>query len=43
VVGDDRDSVEGFTDEEDELSLEAGKKLGLEELSNGYPEEKETK
>jgi hypothetical protein len=42
-VGDDRDSVEGFTDEEDEMSLEAGKRLGLEELSNGYPEEKEAK
>ena len=40
-VADDRESLEGFTDEEDELSLEAGKKLGLEELSNGYPEEKD--
>jgi len=42
-VGDDRESLEGFTDEEDELSLEAGKKLGLEELANGYPEEKDAK
>jgi hypothetical protein len=40
-VGDDREALEGFTDEEDELSLEAGKKLDLEALSNGYPEEKE--
>lgn len=42
-VLDDRDSLEGFTDEEDELSLEAGKKLTLEDLAGGYPEEKETK
>ncbi|HPH29459.1 MAG TPA: hypothetical protein PLA87_21565, partial [Pseudomonadota bacterium] len=42
-VLDDRDSLEGFTDEEDELSLEAGKKLTLEDLVGGYPEEKETK
>ncbi len=41
TVGDDRESLEGYTDEEDELSLEAGRRLGLEELANGYPEEKE--
>ena len=40
-VLDDRDSLEGFTDEEDEMSLEAGRRLGLEELANGYPEEKQ--
>jgi hypothetical protein len=38
-VLDDRDSLEGFTDEEDELSIEAGRKLGLEDLVRGYPEE----
>ncbi len=40
-VLDDRDSLEGFTDEEDEMSAEASRRLGLEELANGYPEEKQ--
>lgn len=40
AVLDDRESLEGFTDEEDELSMEAGKNLTLEDLANGYPEEK---
>ncbi|MFO0577239.1 MAG: N-acetylmuramoyl-L-alanine amidase [Polyangia bacterium] len=41
LVQDDRDSLEGFTDEEDELSAEASRRLTLEDLANGYPEEKE--
>jgi hypothetical protein len=40
-VLDDRYSLEGFTDEEDEMSAEASRRLGLEELANGYPEEKQ--
>ena len=40
-VLDDRDSLEGFTDEEDELSMEAGRKLSLEDLAGGYPEDKD--
>jgi hypothetical protein len=43
IVGTDSDSLEGFTDEEDEMSLEAGRRLGLEQLSNGYPDEIEPK
>jgi N-acetyl-anhydromuramyl-L-alanine amidase AmpD len=39
-VLDDRDSLEGFTDEEDEMSV-SGRKLTLEDLAEGYPEEKE--
>jgi hypothetical protein len=40
-VLDDRDSLEGFTDEEDELSVEQSRKLSLDDLAGGYPEEKE--
>ena len=40
-VLDDRDSLEGFTDEEDELSTEQSRKFSLEDLSAGYPDEKE--
>ena len=38
-VLDDRESLEGFTDEEDELSPEASRRLTLEDLANGYPDE----
>ena len=36
-IQDDRDSTEGFTDDEDAFSK---KKLELEDLANGYPDEK---
>ena len=42
-VLDDRESLEGFTDEEDEMSPEASRRLTLEDLANGYPEEAPTK
>ncbi len=42
-VLDDRESLEGFTDDEDELSMEAGQKLNLEDLAKGYPEETKEK
>jgi hypothetical protein len=38
-VTDDRDSLDGFVDEEDEMSPEASRRLTLEDLANGYPEE----
>jgi hypothetical protein len=37
-IKDDGDATEGFVDEEDTLSGDAAKKLGLEDLSNGYPD-----
>ena len=37
-VGDDLESKEGYTDEDDELALSA-KNLTLEDLAKGYPEE----
>jgi hypothetical protein len=42
-VLDDRESLEGFTDEEDEMSPEASRRLTLEDLANGYPDEAPTK
>lgn len=38
-VTDDRDSIDGFVDEEDEMSPEASRRLTLEDLANGYPDE----
>ena len=40
---DDRDATEGFTDDEDALFGDAGKKLELEDLAKGYPDEPEKK
>ena len=39
-IKDDGDATEGFTDDEDVLFGEAGKKLELEDLANGYPDDK---
>jgi N-acetylmuramoyl-L-alanine amidase len=39
-IKDDGDATEGFTDDEDILFGEAGKKLDLEDLANGYPDDK---
>lgn len=38
-IKDDGDATEGFTDDEDILFGAAGKKLDLEDLANGYPDE----
>ncbi len=38
-IMDDRDATEGFTDDEDALFGEAAKKLELEDLAKGYPED----
>ena len=38
-IKDDGDATEGFTDDEDMLFGEAGKKLELEDLANGYPDD----
>jgi hypothetical protein len=39
-IKDDGDAIEGFTDDEDLLFGDAGKKLELEDLANGYPDDK---
>jgi N-acetylmuramoyl-L-alanine amidase len=39
-IKDDADATEGFTDDEDILFGDAGKKLELEDLAKGYPDEK---
>ena len=39
-IKDDADATEGFTDDEDVLFGDAGKKLDLEDLANGYPDDK---
>jgi hypothetical protein len=38
-IKDDGDATEGFTDDEDVLFGEMGKKLDLEDLANGYPDD----
>ncbi len=38
-IMDDRDATEGFTDDEDALFGDAAKKLELEDLANGYPDD----
>ncbi len=40
-IMDDRDATEGFTDDEDALFGDAAKKLELEDLAKGYPDEPE--
>ena len=42
-IKDDGDATEGFTDDEDVLFGDAGKKLDLEDLANGYPDDKAKK
>jgi len=42
-IKDDGDATEGFTDDEDVLFGDAGKKLDLEDLANGYPDDKDKK
>jgi hypothetical protein len=42
-IKDDGDAMEGFTDDEDILFGAAGKKLELEDLANGYPDEPKKK
>jgi hypothetical protein len=42
-IKDDSDATEGFTDDEDVLFGDAGKKLDLEDLAKGYPDDKEKK
>ena len=39
-IKDDADATEGFTDDEDIVFGDAGKKLDLEDLANGYPDDK---
>jgi hypothetical protein len=39
-IQDDATATEGFTDDEDTLYGEQGKKLELEDLANGFPDEK---
>jgi hypothetical protein len=39
TIKDDLEAVEGFTDDEDVLFGAAGKKLELEDLANGYPDD----
>jgi hypothetical protein len=39
----DADATEGFTDDEDIVFGDAGKKLDLEDLANGYPDDKAKK
>ncbi|MCU1279430.1 MAG: N-acetylmuramyl-L-alanine amidase, negative regulator of AmpC, AmpD, partial [bacterium] len=43
TIKDDGDATEGFTDDEDVLFGDAGKKLELEDLAKGYPDDKEKK
>ena len=42
-IKDDSEATEGFTDDEDVLFGEAGKKLELEDLAKGYPDDKDKK
>ncbi len=42
-IKDDGDATEGFTDDEDVLFGEAGKKLELEDLANGFPDDDKKK
>ena len=42
-IKDDSDATEGFTDDEDVLFGDAGKKLELEDLAKGYPDDKDKK
>ena len=42
-IQDDSEATEGFTDDEDVFSGEAGKKLDLEDLANGYPDDDKQK
>jgi hypothetical protein len=42
-IQDDSEATEGFTDDEDVFSGEAGKKLDLEDLANGYPDDDKKK
>jgi hypothetical protein len=42
-IKDDSEATEGFTDDEDVLFGDAGKKLDLEDLANGYPDDKDKK
>ena len=42
-IKDDSEATEGFTDDEDVLFGDAGKKLELEDLAKGYPDDKDTK
>jgi N-acetyl-anhydromuramyl-L-alanine amidase AmpD len=42
-IKDDADATEGFTDDEDIVFGDAGKKLDLEDLANGYPDDKAKK
>jgi N-acetylmuramoyl-L-alanine amidase len=42
-IKDDGDATEGFTDDEDIWYGESGKKLDLEELANGYPDDEKKK
>jgi N-acetyl-anhydromuramyl-L-alanine amidase AmpD len=39
-IKDDADATEGFTDDEDTLFGDAGKKLELDDMAKGYPDEK---
>jgi hypothetical protein len=39
-IKDDGDATEGFTDDEDVMFGDAGKKLELEDLAKGYPDDK---
>ena len=42
-IKDDSEATEGFTDDEDVFFGDAGKKLDLEDLANGYPDDKDKK
>jgi N-acetylmuramoyl-L-alanine amidase len=42
-IKDDSEATEGFTDDEDVLFGDAGRKLDLEDLANGYPDDKDKK
>jgi len=42
-IKDDSEATEGFTDDEDVLFGDAGKKLDLEDLAKGYPDDKDKK
>ncbi|HEX9101701.1 MAG TPA: hypothetical protein VF997_05835, partial [Polyangia bacterium] len=42
-IKDDGDATEGFTDDEDVLFGDAGRKLDLEDLAKGYPDDKDKK
>jgi hypothetical protein len=42
-IKDDSEATDGFTDDEDVLFGDAGKKLDLQDLANGYPDDKDKK